>query len=256
MCSGPHGAQRAVTTESAGAPRTSDLGEGERRVCVCVCVCVCVRERETERERERERDRELESLWAWPPWAQLQLSVGWSVSPARHLPPPLAACVSGAPLTSRLSLAVSPACPSLSSLSVPASSRALTGVPVTSGWLPFPLSLSPCSLALCVLLVPPSLALQFCCALALLSLSCLPTLCFGVSLHWALPSALLLLFLPAFASRVCVCLSWSLSCPVSPRLSLMRCGSLSSLISAGLWPSIPASVCLSLPLPSPFFFCL
>ena len=56
MCSGPHGAQRAVTTESAGAPRTSDLGEGERRVCVCVCVC------ERERERERERDKEIERL--------------------------------------------------------------------------------------------------------------------------------------------------------------------------------------------------
>ena len=58
LCSGPHGAQRAVTTESAGAPRTSDLGEGERRVCVCVCVCVCVRERQRERERERERQRQ------------------------------------------------------------------------------------------------------------------------------------------------------------------------------------------------------
>ena len=73
LCSGPHGAQRAVTTESAGAPRTSDLGEGERRVCVCVC----------ERERERERERETES-WSHsglgpPGLSSSCLSVGLSL---------------------------------------------------------------------------------------------------------------------------------------------------------------------------------
>ena len=59
------------------------------RVCVCVCVCVCVRERETESWNRSGLRR--------PGLSSSCLSVCLSLLP-RHLPPPLAACVSGAPL--------------------------------------------------------------------------------------------------------------------------------------------------------------
>ena len=142
-------------------------------------MCVCVRERERERERERQRagvTLGLAPLGSAP-------AVCRSVCLSCASPAPTSSCVclwspSHQPSLTRclpcLSLSVFSLCPGL-----------VSGSHWRSGhlWLaPVPPSLSPCSLALCVLLVPPSLALQFCCALALLSLSPVLTVCTSILL--------------------------------------------------------------------------
>lgn len=168
-------------------------------------------------------------------------------------PPPPAACVSGVPLTSCLSLAPSPLPVPLSFLSLGLTSGASRLYVLLCGWLPFSLSPSLCSLALPVLLATRSLAFRFCCALAL----CLSGESLALSLCLSIGSSrppspapfpclcllcLSLSLLVPFISRLCICLSHSLWVSLVPRL----CGSLA------VHPCL--CVCLSLPLPSPPFF--
>lgn len=107
LCSGPHGAQRAVATESAGGPQTSDLGEGERGVC----------ERETESWSRSELGR--------PGLSSSCLSV--CLSCIITFPPPPAACVSLESLSPAVSHLLRLLCLSLCLFCLSASSQALPG---------------------------------------------------------------------------------------------------------------------------------